>query len=49
MGKREKPRIKPTQTPFRPPRDPHEVTETRTQDLSGGSRESNRFCHGAAS
>ena len=30
-GKREKPREKPTQTPFRP-RNPHGVTETRTRD-----------------
>ena len=27
-GKQEKPREKPTQTPFRPPRNPHGVTET---------------------
>ena len=32
-GKREKPREKkPTQTPFRPPRNPHGVTDTRTNN-----------------
>ena len=35
-GKREKPRVKTTQTPFRPPRNPHGGTETRTRDPSGG-------------
>ena len=47
-GKREKPREKPTQTPFRPPRNSHEVTETRTRDHSGGRRASNRLRHEAA-
>ena len=40
-GKREKPREKPTLTPFRPPRNPHGRTETRTRDPSaavGGER-----------
>ena len=37
-GKHEKAREKPTQTSFRPPRNPHGVTETRTRDLSGGRR-----------
>ena len=31
-GKREKLRDKPTQTPFRSPRNPHGVTEKPTQD-----------------
>ena len=48
-GKREKPRGKPTQTPFRPPRNPHGVTETRTRDPSGERRVSNRLRHEAAS
>ena len=30
--KREKPREKPTQTPFGSPRNPHGVTETQTRD-----------------
>ena len=47
-GKREKPRENPTQTPFPPPRNPHEGTETRTRDPSGGRRESNRLRHEAA-
>ena len=47
-GKREKLREKPTQTPFRPPRNPHGVTETRTRDPSGGRRVSNRLRHEAA-
>ena len=46
-GKREKPREKPTQTLFRPPRKPHGVTETRTRDLSGGRRAPNRLRHEA--
>ena len=29
--------------PFRPPRNPHGVTETRTRDPNGGKRASNRF------
>ena len=38
-GKREEPREKPTQTPFRPPRNPHGGTETRTRDPAvGGER-----------
>ena len=47
-GKWEKPREKPTQTPFRPPRNPHGVTETRTRDPSGGRRAPNRLRHEAA-
>ena len=46
--KLEKPREKPTQTPFRPPRNPHGVTETRTRDPSGGRRAPNRLRHEAA-
>ena len=47
-GKREKPREKPTQTAFRPPRNPHGVTVTRTRDPSGGRRAPNRLRHEAA-
>ena len=47
-GKREKPREKPTQTPFRAPRNPHGVTETRTRDPSGGRRVPNSLRHEAA-
>ena len=47
-GKREKPREKPIQIPFRPPRNPHGVTETRTRDTSGGRRAPNRLRHEAA-
>ena len=47
-GKWEKPRKKPNQTPFRPPRNPHGGTETRTRDPSGGMRASNRLRHEAA-
>ena len=47
-GKRGKPREKPTQTPFRPPRNPHGGTETRTRDPSGGRRAPNRLRHEAA-
>ena len=47
-GKREKPREKPTQTSFRPPRNPHGGTETRTRDPSGGRRAPNRLRHEAA-
>ena len=47
-GKREKPREKSTQTPFRPPRNPHGGTETRTRDPSGGRRAANRLRHKAA-
>ena len=39
---------KPTQTSFRPPRNPHGVTETRTRDPSGGRRAANRLRHEAA-
>ena len=46
--KRVKPREKPTQTPFRPPRNPHGATETRTRDPSGGRRVPNRLRHEAA-
>ena len=38
-GKWEKPREKPTQTPCRPTRNPHGVTETRTREPAvGGER-----------
>ena len=47
-GKREKPSEKPTQTPFRPRRNPHGVTETRTRDPRGGRRAPNRLRHEAA-
>ena len=47
-GKREKPREKHTQTPFRPQRNPHGVTETRTRDPSSGRRAANRLRHEAA-
>ena len=47
-GKREKPREKPSHTPFRPPRNPHGGTETRTRDPSGGRRAPNRLRHEAA-
>ena len=46
-GKLEKPREKSIQTPFLATRNPHEVTETRTRDSSGGRRASNRLHHGA--
>ena len=46
--KREKPREKPTQSPFRPSRNPHEVTQTRTRDTIGGRGASNRLRHEAA-
>ena len=42
------PREKPTQTSFRPPRNPHGVTETRTRDPSGGRRAPNSLRHEAA-
>ena len=42
------PREKPSQTPFRPPQNPHGGTETRTQGPSGGRRASNRLRHEAA-
>ena len=47
-GKWEKPREKPTQTPFRPSRNPHGETETRTRDPSGGRRAPNHLRHEAA-
>ena len=47
-GKREKPCEKPTQTPFRPPRNPHGVTEARIRNPSGGKQASNRLRHEAA-
>ena len=47
-GKWEKPLEKPTQISFRPPRNPHGVTEMRTRDPSGGRRVPNRLCHKAA-
>ena len=40
---------KPTQSPIRPPRTPHGVTETRTRDPGGGRRAPNRLRHEAAS
>ena len=45
-GKLEKPREKPTQIPFRLPRNAHGVNETRIRDLtrcSAERRESNRL------
>ena len=48
-GKLKKFREKPTQTPFRLPRNPHGVTETRTRDPSGGRWAPNRLRHEAAS
>ena len=42
-GNRNKPREKPTPAPFRSPRNPHGVTETRTRGRSGGRRASNRL------
>ena len=39
---------KSIQTPFLPPGNPHGVTETRTRDLTGVKRASNRLHHGAA-
>ena len=47
-GKWENPREKPTQTPFRPPKNPHLGTETRTRDPSGRRRAPNRLRHEAA-
>ena len=38
----------PTQTPFRPPPNPHGVTETRTRDPSDERREINSLRHEAA-
>ena len=40
--------INPVKTPFRPPRNPHGGTETRTRDPSGGRRASNGLRHEAA-
>ena len=37
-----------TQIPFRSPRNPYGMTETRTRNPSGGKRATNRLCHGAA-
>ena len=48
VGKTRKLREKHTQTTFRPPRNPHSVTETRTRDPIAGRRASNRLSHGAA-
>ena len=42
------PEKKPTQTPFRPPRKPHGVTETWTRDPSCGRRATNRLLYGIA-
>ena len=47
-GNREKPCEKPTQTPFRPPQNPHGRTEMWTRDPSGGKRASNCLRHKAA-
>ena len=47
-GKWEKPREKPTQSSFRPPQNPHGVTEMRTRDPSVGRRAPNRLRHEAA-
>ena len=46
--RQEKPWETPTQTPFRPSRNPHGVTETRTWDPSSGRRVPNRLCYEAA-
>ena len=46
-GKREKPREKPSQTPFCPPRNPRGETKMRTRDPSGGRRAANRLRHEA--
>ena len=43
-GKREKPREKPTQTSFRPPRNPHGVTETRTRESGPPLAPRGRHC-----
>ena len=48
LGKRDKPGEKSTQTPFHPPRNPHEVTEARTRDPIGGRRATNRLRHRVA-
>ena len=48
MGKLEKPREKPAQASFRPPRNQHGVTETRTQNPNDRRRASNRLCQEAA-
>ena len=39
-------RGKPMQTPFRPPRNPHGLTEMRTRGRSCGTRASNFLGHG---
>ena len=39
---------KPTHTQFRPHRNPHGLTGTRTRDPSGWTRASNRLRHGVA-
>ena len=41
-------REKPTPIPFRPPRNPHGVTEARTRDSNGGRRSNNRLRHEVA-
>ena len=38
---------RPIQTPISQPRNPNRMTETRTGDLSGGSKETNRLRHEA--
>ena len=47
-GKREKPQKKPTQSLFRPPRNPHGATEMRIRNSSGGRRTINRLHRRAA-
>ena len=46
--KLEKPWEKHNSIPFRPPWNPHGVTETRTRDPSGGKQATNRLRYGAA-
>ena len=47
-GKQEKPQEKPTRILFRPPRNSHVMTETRTRDPSGGRQQFNLLRHGTA-
>ena len=47
-GKREKSREKPTQTQFRPPRNPHGVIKKRTRDPRSGRRVPSRLRHKVA-
>ena len=46
--KREEPQDKPTQTPFRPQRNPQGVIETWTRNSNGGKRAPKRLSHGGA-